>query len=97
MCTVLWLRLAVLTCVIALLSVLVLLLLLQEREVLEAERKKEHYLKLHAAGKTDEARADMERLAIVKARRAEQAKVLSLHIACFTLVNASQHCAACML
>jgi Casein kinase substrate phosphoprotein PP28 len=55
-------------------------LLLQEREVLEAERKKEHYLKLHAAGKTDEARADMERLAIVKARRAEQAKVLSVHI-----------------
>jgi Casein kinase substrate phosphoprotein PP28 len=61
---------------------LLLLLLLQEREVLEAERKKEHYLKLHAAGKTDEARADMERLAIVKARRAEQAKVLLLHTAC---------------
>ena len=48
--------------------------------MLEAERKKEHYLKLHAAGKTDEARADMERLAIVKARRAEQAKVCIIYI-----------------
>lgn len=46
----------------------------QEREALEAERKKAHYLKLHAEGKTDEAKADMERLAAVRKRREEAAK-----------------------
>lgn len=33
----------------------------REREQLEAERKKEHYKKLHAQGKTQEAQASKRR------------------------------------
>nr|CAG4650585.1 EOG090X0GPG [Sida crystallina] len=46
----------------------------REREELEKQRAKEHYQKLHAQGKTDEARADLARLAIIKQQREEAAK-----------------------
>lgn len=44
------------------------------REELERQRKKFHYQKLQAEGKTEEARADLARLAIIKQQRAEAAK-----------------------
>eukprot|EP00612_Vaucheria_litorea_P004024 CAMPEP_0171463506 /NCGR_PEP_ID=MMETSP0945-20130129/7154_1 /TAXON_ID=109269 /ORGANISM="Vaucheria litorea, Strain CCMP2940" /LENGTH=266 /DNA_ID=CAMNT_0011990321 /DNA_START=42 /DNA_END=839 /DNA_ORIENTATION=- len=46
----------------------------KEKEAIEQERKKQQYLKLHAAGKTEEAKSDVERLNLVRARREEQAK-----------------------
>ncbi|XP_011497215.1 PREDICTED: 28 kDa heat- and acid-stable phosphoprotein-like [Ceratosolen solmsi marchali] len=46
----------------------------REREQLEKERAKANYQKLHAAGKTDQARADLARLAIIKQQREEAAK-----------------------
>ncbi|KAK1061474.1 hypothetical protein LTR33_012695 [Friedmanniomyces endolithicus] len=45
----------------------------REREALEAQQKKERYQKLHAEGKTEEARADMERLKLVREQREEVA------------------------
>ncbi|KAK0872900.1 hypothetical protein LTR87_012228 [Friedmanniomyces endolithicus] len=45
----------------------------REREALEAQQKKERYQKLHAEGKTEEARADMERLKLVRELREEVA------------------------
>ena len=44
----------------------------REKEALEAARKKEAYMKKHLAGETDQAKADLARLAEVRARRAEQ-------------------------
>ncbi|RDW87180.1 PDGFA associated 1 family protein [Aspergillus mulundensis] len=44
----------------------------REREALEAQQARERYMKLHAEGKTDEARADLARLAIVKERREQE-------------------------
>lgn len=41
----------------------------REREALEAQQARERYLKLHAEGKTDEARADLARLAIIREQR----------------------------
>ncbi|XP_025996014.1 28 kDa heat- and acid-stable phosphoprotein [Solenopsis invicta] len=46
----------------------------KEREQLEKQRAYANYQKLHAAGKTDEARADLARLAIIKQQREEAAK-----------------------
>jgi len=47
----------------------------RERETIQSQQARERYLKLHAEGKTDEARADLARLAIVKERReAEKAR-----------------------
>lgn len=47
----------------------------REREALEAQQARERYMKLHMEGKTDEARADMERLKLVRERReAEKAR-----------------------
>lgn len=46
----------------------------KEREVLEAARKREEYMKRHLAGETDAAKADLARLAEVRRRRAEQEK-----------------------
>lgn len=45
----------------------------REREELERQRAAAHYQKLHAEGKTDQARADLARLAIIKRNRAEAA------------------------
>jgi len=46
----------------------------REREAAEAARKKAEYERLHAEGKTDEARADLARLAIIRKQREEAAK-----------------------
>ncbi|GFS65888.1 PP28 domain-containing protein [Nephila pilipes] len=46
----------------------------REREELEKQRAKVHYQKMHAAGKTTEAKADLARLAIIRKQREEAAK-----------------------
>lgn len=46
----------------------------REREELEKQRAYQHYQKLHAEGKTDEARSDLARLAIIRQQREEAAK-----------------------
>jgi len=46
----------------------------REREVVEAAAAKERYRKLHEAGKTDEAKSDLARLAIIKKEREEKRK-----------------------
>lgn len=45
----------------------------REREELEKQRSRERYNKLHAEGRTDEAKADMERLAIIRKEREQAA------------------------
>lgn len=45
----------------------------REREELERQRAQQNYQKLHAEGKTEQARADLARLAIIKQHRAEAA------------------------
>lgn len=44
------------------------------REEVEKQKAALHYQKLHAEGKTEEARADLARLAIIKQQREEAAK-----------------------
>uniref|UniRef100_A0A8C4QBC5 Pdgfa associated protein 1a n=1 Tax=Eptatretus burgeri TaxID=7764 RepID=A0A8C4QBC5_EPTBU len=46
----------------------------REREELEKQQAKERYRKLHIAGKTEQARADLARLAIIRKQREEAAK-----------------------
>ena len=46
----------------------------REREELEKQQAREHYLKLHREGKTAEAKADLERLAQIRAQRELAAK-----------------------
>ncbi|CAG0915796.1 unnamed protein product [Notodromas monacha] len=46
----------------------------REREELQKQRAKAHYQKLHLEGKTEEARADLARLAIIRKQREEAAK-----------------------
>ena len=46
----------------------------REREEIEKQKAREHYQRLHAQGKTDEARADLARLAIIRQQREEAAK-----------------------
>lgn len=47
----------------------------REREAIEAQQQRERYMKLHAEGKTEEARSDLARLAIVREQReAERAR-----------------------
>lgn len=45
----------------------------REREELEKQRAQANYQRLHAEGKTEQARADLARLAIIKQHRAEAA------------------------
>lgn len=45
----------------------------REREELDKQRAAANYQKLHAEGKTEQARADLARLAIIKQHRAEAA------------------------
>ncbi|KAF9271008.1 heat- and acid-stable phosphoprotein, partial [Mortierella alpina] len=45
----------------------------REREAAEKEAAKQRYWKLHQAGKTDEAKADMARLAVIRKQREEAA------------------------
>lgn len=44
------------------------------REELEKQKAALHYQKLHAEGKTEEARADLARLAIIRQQREEAAR-----------------------
>lgn len=46
----------------------------REREAIEKEQARLRYQKLQAEGKTDEARADLARLAIIRKQREESAK-----------------------
>jgi len=45
----------------------------REREALQAQQAKERYQKLHEAGKTDEAKADLARLAEIRKKREAEA------------------------
>ncbi|KAI1644957.1 uncharacterized protein F4817DRAFT_345144 [Daldinia loculata] len=45
----------------------------KERETLEAQQAKERYRKLHEAGKTDEAKADLARLRLIREKRDAEA------------------------
>jgi len=44
------------------------------REELEKQQAKERYNKMHSEGKTDEARADLARLALIRKQREDAAK-----------------------
>ncbi|XP_060521726.1 28 kDa heat- and acid-stable phosphoprotein-like isoform X2 [Cylas formicarius] len=46
----------------------------REREEIEKQKAHAHYQKLHAEGKTDQARADLARLAIIRQQREEAKK-----------------------
>ncbi|XP_063286330.1 28 kDa heat- and acid-stable phosphoprotein [Pelobates fuscus] len=46
----------------------------REREEIEKQKAKERYMKMHLAGKTDQAKADLARLAIIRKQREEAAK-----------------------
>ncbi|XP_028263232.1 pdgfa associated protein 1a isoform X1 [Parambassis ranga] len=46
----------------------------REREEIEKQKSKERYMKLHYEGKTEQARADLARLAIIKKQREDAAK-----------------------
>ncbi|XP_034047196.1 pdgfa associated protein 1b [Thalassophryne amazonica] len=46
----------------------------REREELEKQKAKERFLKAHMAGKTDQAKADLARLAIIRKQREEAAR-----------------------
>jgi hypothetical protein len=45
----------------------------REREALAAQQAKERYMRLHEQGKTDEAKADLARLALIRKKREEEA------------------------
>lgn len=45
----------------------------REREAIQAQQARERYQKLHEAGKTDEAKADLARLKLVRERREAEA------------------------
>ncbi|KAL7620080.1 hypothetical protein AAE478_010630 [Parahypoxylon ruwenzoriense] len=45
----------------------------KERESIEAQQAKERYRKLHEAGKTDEAKADLARLRLIREKREAEA------------------------
>jgi hypothetical protein len=45
----------------------------REREALQAQQAKERYEKMHAEGKTEQAKTDLERLALVRERRDAEA------------------------
>ncbi|XP_076856473.1 pdgfa associated protein 1a [Brachyhypopomus gauderio] len=46
----------------------------REREEIEKQKAKERYMKMHLEGKTEQARADLARLAIIKKQREDAAK-----------------------
>ncbi|CAL8274968.1 unnamed protein product [Lota lota] len=46
----------------------------REREELEKQKAKERYMKMHLAGKTDQAKADLARLAIIRKQREDAAR-----------------------
>ena len=44
------------------------------REEIEKQKAKERYMKMHLAGKTDQAKADLARLAIIRKQREDAAR-----------------------
>lgn len=46
----------------------------REREEIEKQRARERYMRLQEQGKTEQARKDLERLALIREQRAEAAK-----------------------
>ncbi|XP_056609627.1 pdgfa associated protein 1b [Triplophysa dalaica] len=46
----------------------------REREEVEKQKAKERYMKMHLAGKTDQAKADLARLAIIRKQREEASR-----------------------
>ncbi|KAK2543633.1 Pdap1 [Columba livia] len=46
----------------------------REREEIEKQKAKERYMKMHLAGKTEQAKADLARLAIIRKQREEAAR-----------------------
>ncbi|XP_052406789.1 pdgfa associated protein 1b isoform X2 [Carassius gibelio] len=46
----------------------------REREEIEKQKAKERYMKMHLAGKTDQAKADLARLAIIRKQREDAAR-----------------------
>lgn len=46
----------------------------QFREEIEKQKAKERYMKMHLAGKTDQAKADLARLAIIRKQREEASR-----------------------
>ncbi|XP_078093505.1 pdgfa associated protein 1a [Mustelus asterias] len=46
----------------------------REREEVEKQQARERYMKLHLEGKTEQARADLARLAIIRKQREDAAK-----------------------
>ncbi|XP_043535438.1 pdgfa associated protein 1a [Chiloscyllium plagiosum] len=46
----------------------------REREEIEKQQARERYMKLHLEGKTEQARADLARLAIIRKQREDAAK-----------------------
>lgn len=47
---------------------------LSPREEIEKQKAKERYMKMHLAGKTEQAKADLARLAIIRKQREEAAR-----------------------
>lgn len=56
------------------LTVGICLMVFHNREEIEKQKSKERYNKLHSEGKTEQARADLARLAIIKKQREDAAK-----------------------
>lgn len=50
------------------------MLFFSDREEIEKQKARVRYLKMHLAGKSDEAKADLARLAIIKKEREEAAR-----------------------
>lgn len=44
------------------------------REEIEKQKAKERYMKMHLAGKTDQAKADLARLSIIRKQREEASR-----------------------
>lgn len=53
----------------------------REREAVQAQQAKERYQKLHEAGKTDEAKADLARLKVIREKREAEAARKQVSIA----------------
>lgn len=54
----------------------------REREAVQAQQAKERYQKLHEAGKTDEAKADLARLKLIREKREAEAARKQVSIMC---------------
>ena len=60
----------------------------KERETVQAEEAKERYRKLHEAGKTDEAKADLARLRLIREKREQEAARKQVRGRCVRSVGA---------